>query len=254
MSTTPHSGSDQEIQRDMERAKDEAGHLASSAADSARRRGREALDDAKEQAADRAEEMASALESTAEELGSSDDPLAGYGRSMAEFMRRFAGGLREHEIEEFAGQLAGFARRNPASFFAGSVALGFGVSRFLKSTSVRSIEAYGYADDEDDDYWFEREANEFDVESESDTSIGMGNSGTRDTSFGGDPAGSERWPEDIGRERPGSGSVADHWSPGAAPESPSPGSSGYASPAVPPDETQREGLHASGEEDRRNQP
>lgn len=251
MSTTPHSGSDQEIQREMERAKGEAAHLASSAADSAKQRGREALDKAKEQAADRAEEMASALESTADELGSSDDPLVGYGRSMAEFMRRFAGGLRENEIEEFAGELAGFARRNPASFFAGSVALGFGVSRFLKSSSVRSIEEYGYAADEDDDYWLEGEVEGLEDEFESGASVGAG-AGTSGASFGPDTS-SETWPEDTGRERPGSGSMADHWSPSVKPESPASGSTGYSASATPGHEARPEGTH-TGQEDRRDQP
>src|SRR5690606_15421459 len=159
MSTTPHSGSDREIQQELERAKSEASHLASSTMDTAKQRGREAVDRAKDKAADRAEDFASAVETTAEDLETSEggEMLSGYGRSMAELMRRFAGGLRENEIEEFAGQLADFARRNPASFLAGSVAIGFGVSRFLKATSTRSLEQYGYDDEEEDPFDFDEE-------------------------------------------------------------------------------------------------
>src|SRR5690606_14352238 len=72
MSTTPHSGSDREIQQELERAKSEASHLASSTMDTAKQRGHEAIDRAKEQAADRAEELASALETTAEDLETSE--------------------------------------------------------------------------------------------------------------------------------------------------------------------------------------
>src|SRR5690606_7970251 len=120
MSTTPHSGSDREIQRELEQAKSEASQLASDAAEAAKRRGQQTIDRAKTKAADRAEEFASALETSADDLDASEagEMLSGYGRSMAELMRRFAGGLRENEIEDFAGQLAGFARRNPASFLA----------------------------------------------------------------------------------------------------------------------------------------
>lgn len=208
MSTTPHSGSDREIQQELERAKSEASQLASSAAQAAKQRGQEAADRMKDTAAERADEFASALESTAEDLETSDggEMIAGYGRSLAELMRRFAGGLREHEIEEFASQLATFARRNPASFLAGSVALGFGMSRFLKATSTRSLESYGY--DDDDEYLFDEE-DEFEVELDDADDM------TSDPRYasGESESGTDTWPEDRGRERPGSASPTDHWSP-----------------------------------------
>jgi vacuolar-type H+-ATPase subunit H len=97
MSTTPHSGSDREIQQELERAKSEASELASSAADAAKRRGQDYADRVKDSAAEQADELASAIESTADDLETSDggEMIAGYGRSLAELMRRFAGGLRE---------------------------------------------------------------------------------------------------------------------------------------------------------------
>jgi len=210
MSTTPHSGSDREIQQELERAKSEASQLASSAAQAAKQRGQEAADRMKDTAAERADEFASALESTAEDLETSDggEMIAGYGRSLAELMRRFAGGLRESEIEEFAGQLATFARRNPASFLAGSVALGFGMSRFLKATSTRSLESYGYDDDEyllDEEDEFEVELDDADDTMSSEPRYASGESESA--------SGTDTWPEDRGRERPGSASPTDHWSP-----------------------------------------
>src|SRR5690554_95538 len=241
MSTTPH---DPDLEREIERTRSEAAHLASGAAESAKERGRETLDQAKERAADRADEVASALESTAADLDSSDDTMAGYGRSMAELMRRFAGGLREHEIEEFAGELAGFARRNPASFFAGSVALGFGLSRFLKATSVRPVDD-GYDDDfEDEEAWLEGEEGELDEE------LYAGETGTfeAESSPG---AGTERWPEDTGPARPGAGSSTDHWTPAAAPESPSAGPE-LAAPGS--GETRAESIDPRDPESRRNEP
>jgi len=285
MSTTPHSGSDREIQQELERAKSEASHLASSTMDTAKQRGHEAIDRAKEQAADRAEELASALETTAEDLETSEsgDMLSGYGRSMAELMRRFAGGLREHEIEEFAGQLATFARRNPASFLAGSVALGFGVSRFLKATSTRPLEEYGYADD-DDEYLLDEE-DDFDFDepgtvASSDTGFGSsssfeqgaspgsdygrpssgeyGTSGTSSSSSYGTSStdtrpgysGTESWPEDRGRERPGAGSSTDHWTPSISDES----LGAASSPGQSPGQSASSTGTASPEGGRSNEP
>jgi len=254
MSTTPHTGSDQQVKQEFERTKSEASELASSAVDAARHRGREAVDQAKERTAERAEEFASALDATADDLESADggnETLSGYGHSMAAMMRRFAGGLREHEIEEFAGQLAGYARRNPASFLAGSVALGFGVSRFLKATSQPRRDEYAY--DEDDEYLFEAEAEDFDDTLESDSEAGSM------STYGG------TWPEDRGNERPGAGSVTEHWSPAVTPEPPSGNTSassgsnlsGDASGTGDPKrvtETRTESVKTRSEEIRRNEP
>lgn len=231
MSTTPDSGSGREIEREVERAKSEAAQLASSAAETAKRKAQEAADRARDRTADRAEEIAAALDSTADDLetSASGEMISGYGHSMAELMRRFAGGLREQEIEEFAGQLAEFARRNPASFFAGSVALGFGMSRFLKASSTRSLEEYGYDEDEDelfleeeDDFGFdETGASAADYEAsprsgeDRPSPAEPGASGNSSTGYG--ASGSEPWPENRGRERPGAGSYSDHWSPSVQP-------------------------------------
>lgn len=231
--STPHSGSDEQVQREIERTKREAAHLASDAAESAKERGRDTLDHAKERTAGKAEELASALESTASDFDSRDgsDALAGYGRSMAEMLRRFAGGLREQDIDEFAGQLAGFARRNPASFLAGSVALGFGFSRFLKASSTRPHDDYELGYDDEDEYLLES-----DEEDRSDWDYAAS-------------SGSDTWPEDGGIERPGAGSSSEHWSPIVSGD-PMSGAAGTRSVAEPA--SRRTELGASGEE-RRNE-
>lgn len=210
MSTTPDSGGTSQAQQELERAKRDAGHIASDATEAAKERGREEIDSVKRRAADRAEEFADALDSTADDLGNGSSPVSGYGHNMAEMMRRFAGGLREQEIEEFASQLAGFARRNPASFLAGSVALGFGMSRFLKATSQRPAHEYGrgeeYSDDFDEDYLFD----EFDEEEERDMTLEPSASPEVSTYAPGEP-----WPADRGNERPGAASPSQHTSPAA---------------------------------------
>jgi hypothetical protein len=108
----------------------ERADLAAAALD----RGREQLESAKGQLADGAERVAAAVERTAEELdGEGDGAISGFGHSVASLTRQLAGGLRERDIEEFARELSSLARRNPAVFLAGSVALGFGIARFFKA-------------------------------------------------------------------------------------------------------------------------
>jgi hypothetical protein len=134
------------MQSDLERAKRQTEELAGVA----RERGREQLEGAKRDVADRAERSADAVESTAEQLEQNGGgALGGYGKSLAEMMRQLAGGLRERDVDEFARELSTFARRHPGAFLAGSVALGFGISRFLKASTQRSH--HDYADDVDYD-------------------------------------------------------------------------------------------------------
>jgi hypothetical protein len=99
-----------------------------------RDRGMEQIEGAKGQLAEGAERVAGAVERTADDLeGDGDNAISGFGRSVASLMRQLAGGLRERDVAEFAGELAQLARRNPGVFLAGSVALGFGIARVFKA-------------------------------------------------------------------------------------------------------------------------
>jgi hypothetical protein len=187
----------------MSRTRDEAQQLARSAADTARSRGREEVDKFKEQAADKAEEIADALDTSADDLeGNGGDAMSGYGHSMANLMRRLAGGLRENDIEDFASELSDYARRNPAIFLAGSVALGFGISRFLKASSSRSHELdQRYELDYDEDY----DAQSYDEEYEFDATLEPATGRTADDKLQPSPrvdvtrrASEEAWPRSPG--------------------------------------------------------
>lgn len=173
MSTTPESPRS-DANQEMARARDEAQELARTAADTAQRRGREELDKVKDQAADKAEQIADALDSSADDLeGNGGDALSGYGHSMASLMRRLAGGLRERDIEDFASELSDYARRSPATFLAGSVALGFGISRFLKASSSRSHEL-DQRYELDDDYDIDSYEEEYEYDTMIEPSTGSG--------------------------------------------------------------------------------
>jgi hypothetical protein len=124
-----------------ESALDGAGDLAAAARD----RGMEQLEGAKGRLAEGAERVAAAVDRTADELeDDGDDTISGFGRSLASMMRQLSGGLRERDIEQFAGELGSLARRNPGGFLAGSVALGFGVARFFKARAPQNRGRYDY--------------------------------------------------------------------------------------------------------------
>jgi hypothetical protein len=177
MSTTSDSRRhSSEADEPSERSRDETRRLADDAEERIERRGeqpgrpqREAADQAKNVAdpgpKEQAENVADAgpkEDAGAEKLQSSgDEALSGYAYSMATLMRRLAGGLRESDIDDFAKELSEYARRSPGVFLAGSVALGFGVTRFLKASSGRS-------DDLDQRYELDYEDYDYDYEEDYD--------------------------------------------------------------------------------------
>lgn len=108
----------------------------------------EALGDARQQAdaqfgqyrdtaADQIEALAQGTKSFVSELEDKDTlGMSDYLADMAESMSGLAGNLRGKSAEQLLHDAADLARNNPTLFIAGSIALGFGLSRFLKAGSV----------------------------------------------------------------------------------------------------------------------
>jgi len=85
-------------------------------------------------AADQIEALAQGAKSFVSELEDKDKlGMSDYLADMAESMSGLAGNLRGKSAEQLLHDAAELARSNPALFIAGSVALGFGLSRFLKA-------------------------------------------------------------------------------------------------------------------------
>ena len=76
-----------------------------------------------------AQSAASALEGK-DSLG-----LAQYMTQLASGLGNFADQVRDKSVEDLVHKSAQLARDNPALFLAGSVAIGFGLSRFLRASS-----------------------------------------------------------------------------------------------------------------------
>lgn len=87
-------------------------------------------------AAEQIEALAEGAKSFASEIESKDAlGMSDYLAEMAESMSGLAGNLRRKSAEQLLHDAADLASNNPALFIAGSVALGFGLSRFLKAGS-----------------------------------------------------------------------------------------------------------------------
>ncbi len=104
--------------------------------DTAREQGAEHLEQYREGAADQIESLARSASSAAEQLQENDTlGLSHYISDVADNLGTFAGSLRGKSADELLQQVGRLARDNPALFVTGSIALGFGLSRFLRASS-----------------------------------------------------------------------------------------------------------------------
>ncbi|MFJ7797162.1 hypothetical protein [Pseudomonas sp. NPDC096950] len=87
-------------------------------------------------AADQIEALAQGAKSFISEIEDKDSlGMSDYLTDMAESMTGLAGNLRGKSAEQLLHDAANLARNSPGLFIAGSIALGFGLSRFLKAGS-----------------------------------------------------------------------------------------------------------------------
>jgi hypothetical protein len=115
-----------------EQAKEKAGQVL----DQAREQLASGVSDQKMRAADSLGSVAQAVRQTGTSLRSQDQAnIAGYADTAAEQIERFAGYLRDRDLGEIVGQVESFARRQPVLFLGGAFALGFLGARSLKSSA-----------------------------------------------------------------------------------------------------------------------
>ncbi|WP_256218846.1 hypothetical protein [Pseudomonas sp. P1.31] len=98
-------------------------------------------------AADQIEALAQGAKSFVSELEDKDSlGMSDYLSDMAESMTGLAGNLRGKSAEQLLHDAADLARSNPALFIAGSIAVGFGLSRFLKAGTGAAVTVSGHHD------------------------------------------------------------------------------------------------------------
>jgi hypothetical protein len=119
---------------DSDKLKDKA----TQAAEEIKARGKDQLEVGKKTAAAGIEQLAGALDQATESLEHSEQQsLAGYAQELAANARSFANNLRDRSVDDLIGETQTLARRNPALFFFGSVAVGIALSRFMKASAER---------------------------------------------------------------------------------------------------------------------
>lgn len=90
----------------------------------------------KHEAAQRLMPVQTALRETAQQLRKQDQRSMGqYADKAADGVDRVSNYLRDTDVDEMTEEVRYFARRSPAIFLGGAAALGFLVTRFLKSSS-----------------------------------------------------------------------------------------------------------------------
>ena len=112
---------------------------ARQAAEQVKHQGKAQLENYRGSAADELEKVARSAKAAAAELEQQDRAgLSHYVSDMAQSMVEFADDLRGKSVDELVGEVNRLARNNPALFIAGSVALGFGLTRFARASSHRA--------------------------------------------------------------------------------------------------------------------
>lgn len=96
------------------------------------------VDDARKGAAGRVEGIAESIDAAATHLDQEDmTRLSGYVHDVAAKLTEFSRDLQTKSGDEMLQEIKHIAQRNPALFLGGSVALGFGMSRFARAGRTR---------------------------------------------------------------------------------------------------------------------
>lgn len=128
----------------LELAKESGGQMADKAIGTAKEKANSVIGEQKTNIAAGLGAIAGALRGTGETLRSSADKNqfatmgANYGEKIADTVDGLSRYLENADIGDMAGDLKGYARRNPAVFIGGAFLLGLAVTRFIKSSSSAS--------------------------------------------------------------------------------------------------------------------
>ncbi len=124
------------VKRDAEEAKHAMKDEASKMADQAKSAAKDKAAEGANRAADEADKISSAVEAAAQE-DEDREGMASYVRELGEGMSTFAERLQNRNVEQLTEDARTLARDNPTAFLLGSVAVGFGLSRFFKASAER---------------------------------------------------------------------------------------------------------------------
>ncbi len=123
----------------------EARSAADRASEEAKRYSSRKMEEGRDRTADGLDRLAHAADTAASDLESQhQETISRYVREMADRVGMVAEGLRDKSVDELIDDAKATARKNPALFVAGSVAIGLCLSRFVKASARRSREDEEY--------------------------------------------------------------------------------------------------------------
>jgi len=129
---TPPPGQE-DLRRQASAVGDDLKNYGNELVSSAKDRALSIVDEQKRAGADRTRSMAAALDAAAGELGDVWPQLARYTHDAARSVDSFSSALRERSFGELVDDAKVVTRRHPAGYFFGAMAVGFVLTRFLKS-------------------------------------------------------------------------------------------------------------------------
>lgn len=119
----------------------EAKSAADKASEEAKRYSSRKMEEGRDRTADQLEKLAHAADTAASDLESQQqETISHYVHEVADRVSTLAEGLRGKSVDELIDDAKAVARNNPALFIAGSIAIGLGLSRFVKASARRSRE------------------------------------------------------------------------------------------------------------------
>lgn len=111
-------------------------------AEKVRAEGQEQVQHYRNVAADKVDTLADSVKAAAAEMRDDDVAhLSQHVSDLASGLGRMADGLREKSADEILHDVRRIARENPALFIAGSIAIGFGLTRFARASASNAIES-----------------------------------------------------------------------------------------------------------------
>lgn len=134
-SSTSAEAAKETLKEDAEKLKERAEKEAEKLSERAEAEADEALT----RAGSEIDALTGAIDAAAESLSDADrGGLAQYARQLSDQLSRLAEDLQEKSASDLAQDAQKLAKENPTGFLLGSIALGFGLSRFAKASSTRA--------------------------------------------------------------------------------------------------------------------
>jgi hypothetical protein len=131
------SDSKERIKDAFSSATEQAQKQAGAVGERVKSKARDIAEQQKAAGADQIGGVANAMGAAADELERQMPLAAEYIDDVAKQLGSVASSLRQQSVDDTLGNVADFARKQPALFFAGAVAAGFALSRFAKSSANR---------------------------------------------------------------------------------------------------------------------